>query len=456
MAIDFDGDNLVITLDAPTDGILTIDAEVGLYNAWKDWMLESYANRKYPQAFRTVGGDSLTPGIDAGAYFFIQNNLGWRIRPFEADATVFLTGNLAPEDSTLPIMIPTIGTYTVLVDGLQPITQNVDTIIEQQTTHILNLQYLISTLFKERTAAVGEVFYFDAVGGSDSNDGTTPDKAVKTITKAHDLCVSGRQDTIFAVTKNGAASTTEHVVISKSGIQLYGPGSYYQVIAPTTAAAAITVTGSVCTISNLKVLTQAGATNYAIENHGGANIFEDVVAQGCPGGGIKFFATAVGSRVKNFIGDQNGGHDIDVYSLVSVIDEAKCGFNTSGASVRIRSGALKTQIFRSGIYDNTGNGIQIDAGAAYTYIDSATEVRNNATNDVLDNGSFTRHEWPVRANESTMTAQQATELNDVWRANYYRRKHDKTANTITVYESDKSTPYKVFDADDELTDISPQ
>lgn len=66
--------------------------------------------------------------VASGTFFFIQNNLGWRIRPAEADATVFLTGNLAPEDSSLPIMIPTIGAYTVLVDGLQPITQNIDTI----------------------------------------------------------------------------------------------------------------------------------------------------------------------------------------------------------------------------------------------------------------------------------------------------------------------------------------
>ena len=119
----FDGDSLIITLDS---GVTILGAEVDLYNAWKDWQLAG--NMRFPQAFRTIGGDNLTSGVDAGAYFFIQNNLGWRIRPPEEDITILLTGNLSPEDSSLPILIPTAGAYTVLVQGIQPITQNIDTI----------------------------------------------------------------------------------------------------------------------------------------------------------------------------------------------------------------------------------------------------------------------------------------------------------------------------------------
>lgn len=128
MAVTFDGPNLLIILEA---GATQIDVEVDLYSAWKTWALASSENRKHPQAFRTVGGDELTPGVDAGAYFFLLNNLGWRIRPAEEDATILLTGNLAPEKSALPILVPTLGAYTVLVDGLQPITQNVDAILRQ-------------------------------------------------------------------------------------------------------------------------------------------------------------------------------------------------------------------------------------------------------------------------------------------------------------------------------------
>ena len=126
----FDYVNLIITLPAATS---TIDVERDLYSAWKrsQQANDDPETGAYP-AFRTTGGDPLTPGIDAGAYFFIRNDLGWRIRPAEEDATVLFTGNLAPEDSAVDILIPTIGDYSVLINGLQPITQSVDTLLEIQ------------------------------------------------------------------------------------------------------------------------------------------------------------------------------------------------------------------------------------------------------------------------------------------------------------------------------------
>lgn len=124
----FDGPNLRIILPA---GETNIDVGRDLYSAWKVWALTD-DNTKYPPAFRSTGGDPLTPGIDAGAYFFLQNQNGWRVRPAEEDATVFFNGNLAPEDSTKELVVPTIGNFTVLLVNLQPITQNVDQILESQ------------------------------------------------------------------------------------------------------------------------------------------------------------------------------------------------------------------------------------------------------------------------------------------------------------------------------------
>jgi len=127
----FDGDNLLITLDAPVGGVLELDVQVDLYSDWKEWVLTSPTNQGYPPAFRTIGGDALTPGIDAGAYYFINNADGWRIKPNESDHTVYAAGNLAPEDASLPVFIPTTGGFTVAVLGLQPITQSVEEILLQ-------------------------------------------------------------------------------------------------------------------------------------------------------------------------------------------------------------------------------------------------------------------------------------------------------------------------------------
>ena len=128
MATTFDGPNLRIIID-PADTI--VDVERDWYSEWKQFVLTG-DNAKFPPAFRTVGGDELTPGIEAGAYFFLQNQDGWRIRPAEADATILIVGNLAPEDSSLPMTVPTIGGFTVLLQGLQPITQSVEEILTEQ------------------------------------------------------------------------------------------------------------------------------------------------------------------------------------------------------------------------------------------------------------------------------------------------------------------------------------
>ena len=130
MATTFDGINLIITLTAG-GSVHTVDVEADLYSDWKEWYKNS-ANMGYPPAFRVVGGDNLTGGIDAGAYFFLRNDLGWRIRPAEEHSTITVTGNLIAQDSAKDIIVPTVGNYNVFVNGLQPITQNVDGILEQQ------------------------------------------------------------------------------------------------------------------------------------------------------------------------------------------------------------------------------------------------------------------------------------------------------------------------------------
>lgn len=57
---------------------------------------------------------------------------------------------------------------------------------------------------------------------------------------------------------------------------------------------------------------------------------------------------------------------------------------------------------------------------------------------------------------AAMSTTQDQNLTEIHRAHFNRRKHDTTANTITIYDSDNITPLHVFDAEDDLTDITPQ
>jgi hypothetical protein len=71
----------------------------------------------------------LTPGVEAGAYFFLRNDLGWRIVSTDEDQTVNYSGNLVGEDNATTLVNVTAG-RSVLHLGLQPVTQRVDEILE--------------------------------------------------------------------------------------------------------------------------------------------------------------------------------------------------------------------------------------------------------------------------------------------------------------------------------------
>lgn len=126
MAATFNGVTLLITLEAPTASVLNQSVEQ-IYDDAKQWHLNAN-NRKFPFPFRTTGGDPLTPGINAGAYFFLQNQDGWRIISTDEDQTINYSGNLVAEESLLPIIVST-PARTVLHLGLQPVTQRVDDIL---------------------------------------------------------------------------------------------------------------------------------------------------------------------------------------------------------------------------------------------------------------------------------------------------------------------------------------
>lgn len=121
MAATFDDINLLITLDPPTAGVLSQTAEQ-VYDDAKQWFLAAGLNRKGPFPFTTSGGEDITDQAIAGQYYFLRNDLGWRIRSTDADQDVYWDGNLIPTDLTLPIIEGWPG-RTILHLGLQPIVQ---------------------------------------------------------------------------------------------------------------------------------------------------------------------------------------------------------------------------------------------------------------------------------------------------------------------------------------------
>ena len=121
----FNGETLIVVLDS---GVTAVDAQNDLYEDWKDWVLMSPANRRFPKLFDIASSQVIDAalGLESAPYFFLRNDLGWRLRPPEEDINIYFTGNLIPKDSTLDMIVPTLGAYTVLIQGFQPISQAIE------------------------------------------------------------------------------------------------------------------------------------------------------------------------------------------------------------------------------------------------------------------------------------------------------------------------------------------
>lgn len=120
----FDGDTLIVTLPSSQ---AEVDAKGQLYSAWKEWV-KTGTNARYVRVFDTVGGDPTTATGAVSPFFFLRNDLGWRIRPAEEDANVTIVGNLYGRDPALPVLVPTEGYHTVLVSIERDASSVVETI----------------------------------------------------------------------------------------------------------------------------------------------------------------------------------------------------------------------------------------------------------------------------------------------------------------------------------------
>lgn len=112
-SVTFDGDALTITIgyDGPQTAITAQD----IYSRWKDWTLLG-DNLKYLPAFAaSVGGNPLGGGLFLSGYFFLRNDLGWRIIPAQQNHELQIGGDLYPQDPDDDFVTSPGGGVTVLV-----------------------------------------------------------------------------------------------------------------------------------------------------------------------------------------------------------------------------------------------------------------------------------------------------------------------------------------------------
>ena len=177
MAITFDATNKVIMLDSYTV------SEKQIWSAYVDWSVLS-ENLKHGVGLTQIGG--VAP---VALYIFLQ--LGWKVRPKEADGITTITGNLLVQGGGSPIT-STIGNFNVLVNMETPV---LSTAIEVAAPALTAEQAVQIAAIKESTDDIR-----DFKGLTLNNPATFTSTGISTSTKS--VTITGDGKTTSTVTRN--------------------------------------------------------------------------------------------------------------------------------------------------------------------------------------------------------------------------------------------------------------
>jgi hypothetical protein len=155
----------IIEIDTGGDSLLDVRE---MYSEWKVW---SRQNPQYLPAMSVVGGDELTPELDLGSTFFLEN--GWRFRPAERNHRVTLKGNLWTREPGADPSVDTIGIFRVTVQ--QQVSNLVDAAVAR-----LDLDQLLQGIYLD---------FENGVAGTERTMGT-PTNPVNNIEDAFNLAIA--------------------------------------------------------------------------------------------------------------------------------------------------------------------------------------------------------------------------------------------------------------------------
>jgi len=306
------------------------------------------------------------------------------------------------------------------------------------------IKRLIENLRPHHTG-VGNIWYWSPYAGSDTLDGKAPESAVKTFAQAHSLAASNNHDIILAMAENplGRTITTESIVVTKNYLFVRGPGRDFEVNAADDNLDAVRLDGAGNSFSGAVVTTSPTSTKWAIHATNEFPLIKDVwVADAVNGVHFEDGEYAVADNVKMH---HNLGIGLKFSGTAKHCDIIDCHVGSNGSDgvlVDLTGGHEVNLLGSTTIHSNGGYGVNVTAGSEGLIIGRTVSLFNNVLGDLNDQG--------------TGTIDHSRQLQQVHEAHYNRRKHDKDANTITIYAADNVTPLRVFDADATLSDITPQ
>lgn len=303
-------------------------------------------------------------------------------------------GNMVAVDSAGNTISPILESF-----GTQLVRTASSSATLQEQQEIENTQYLIESLRPHHTGQ-GDIYYWDPIGGNDSNSGLAPSKAAKSGQHIVDnLVTAGNHDIIVALSvgSSGQVEVDETLTINKNYTFLRGPGRDFRIKPTSTTAPTISIDAVGVEVSGMVVDTAATGGQSAIEVQDGADFFfvDHIWSRDAQHTAVDVLGSTVYGRIDGcfFSHTADSGIHIDGdvrHTRITNTELDACGAN----GITIEGTTARNNIIGQGvkIYDSSEYGIRINSPATRNFIDSDVSLYDNASGDLLDNGTTTENE----------------------------------------------------------------
>lgn len=373
----------IITIAAPSTSILIQD----LHDTVRDIEDNLPLSQEFDHLIDSAGKESLGGGAFVGITATLQNaKLAFEARPGPSFVSCLVSGgNLVAVDENGDNIDPIqVTDYTQVT-----ISQSSSPTIIQADADYATL-YMLESL-RGRNRSVGTVYYWNPTSGSNSNDGLSPANAVATFSQAQSLATAGAGDIIFALAtaSGGITTSTEVISIVKAGIKVRGPGYQFQLVPSTSGSDTVTIGTDSVEFEGFYVKTAAGGTDNGIVVTGDNCLIKDCWVDSVTGNGIDISSSSR-TQVDTCVVEDAGVVGINIGASTTKLNVKQTLVSGSGTDgIKLSGSGITDNILETNlIFNNTGNGINIDTGVTRTGIRLNHTIAQNGTN-ITDAGTDT-------------------------------------------------------------------
>lgn len=374
----------VIQVDSPF-AVVTIQDLVNQIREYEDEL----TNMDHPKIANATGKQDLGGGVLVGVTLELLDN--WRVQ-FEPR-----TGPLIESVSVTGGNIVATNDFGDNAIKASPFTQVTITSSSSATIsqiEIIDLVHRIEAL-RPSHSAFGKLIYWNPTTGDDGLLGESPDTAVATFSRAHDIAADNQGDAIYCLTKDatGIVEVDEQLVITKNALSVRGPGERF-VLKPSVSAGigpSVLIQANNVSIEKLSInhitgylATDGVQIDGSVQGAEGC-LVKDIIVRNSIGSGISINDSG-DSRIESCFMEDLGDDGIFVGDSVddltisgNLIDgPTNYGVNVAG-NTTLDVTLLQNMIHGCGTY-----GIRVGPNADQTIIRSSNYLFDNVTGDILE------------------------------------------------------------------------